>query len=127
MDTTAEVIRRFNDAFVERNAALLDGLIDEDCVMIGVQPAPEGTAYHGRAACAAFWTALIDDPGTRFTPQEVIVAGDRAVISWRAEFSTAPDPERVFGEGQADWVLGVNVMRVENGRITEALGYSKTP
>ena len=49
-------------------------------------------------------------------PQEVVVAGDRAFIRWHYRFGPAP----------SDWVSGVNIMRVRDGRITEALGYSKT-
>jgi hypothetical protein len=43
--------------------------------------------------------------------------GDRATNRWRYR----------FGDGPADSVRGVNLMRVRDGLITEALGYSKTP
>ncbi|MFB7541444.1 nuclear transport factor 2 family protein [Streptomyces zaomyceticus] len=114
--STAEVIDRFNRAFTERDAALLADLVAEDCVMESVQPAPSGERVVGREACTEWWTALVDDPATQFTPQEVIVAGDRATIVWTYR----------FGDGTDQWVHGVNVMRVTDGRITEALGFSKT-
>uniref|UniRef100_A0AAU2JV31 Nuclear transport factor 2 family protein n=1 Tax=Streptomyces sp. NBC_00049 TaxID=2903617 RepID=A0AAU2JV31_9ACTN len=121
---TAEVIRRFNRAFTGRDPGALAGLVAEDCVMVAVQPAPEGARYEGREACLDFWQNLAADPGTRFEPYDVFVAGDRAVIQWRATFT---DGEAVFGAGQENAVLGVNVMRIHQGRITEALGYAKTP
>ncbi|MFJ5550064.1 nuclear transport factor 2 family protein [Streptomyces sp. NPDC093225] len=114
--TTVEVIERFNRAFVRREADLLADLVAEDCVMESVQPAPTGERVVGRAACTAWWAALIEDRGGQFTPQEVIVAGDRATILWHYR----------FGDGPTDWVAGVNVMRVADGRIVEALGFSKT-
>ncbi|MFD7961714.1 nuclear transport factor 2 family protein [Streptomyces zaomyceticus] len=114
--STAEVIDRFNRAFTERDAALLADLVAEDCVMESVQPAPSGERVVGREACTEWWTALVDDPATQFTPQEVIVAGDRATIVWTYR----------FGDGTDQWVHGVNVMRVTDGRIAEAQGFSKT-
>ncbi|WP_369142257.1 nuclear transport factor 2 family protein [Streptomyces sp. R44] len=114
--TTAEVIDRFNRAFTDREAGLLTDLIADDCVMESVQPAPRGERVSGREACTQWWTALVDDLGAQFTPQDVIVAGDRATIVWTYR----------FGDGADQWVQGVNVMRVTDGRIVEALGFSKT-
>ncbi|SEE02866.1 nuclear transport factor 2 family protein [Streptomyces sp. TLI_105] len=114
--TTAEVIARFNRAFTDREAGLLADLIAEDCVMESVQPAPRGERVSGREACTEWWTALVDDDTARFSPQEVIVADDRATIVWAYRFGDGPD----------QWVQGVNVMRVTDGRIVEALGFGKT-
>ena len=41
--TTDEVIDRFNRAFQERDATLLEDIIAPDCVMESIQPAPDGT------------------------------------------------------------------------------------
>ena len=114
--TTAEIINRFNHAFVDHDAAALDDLIGEDCVMEAIQPAPDGARYQGREACLGFWRALAEDLTTQFEAEEIVVAGDRATIRWRYR----------FGEGPADSVRGVNLMRVRDGLIVEALGYSKT-
>ncbi|WP_371498086.1 nuclear transport factor 2 family protein [Kitasatospora sp. NBC_00374] len=114
--TTAEVVDRFNHAFVRHDAGALADLIGEDCVMESVQPAPSGERVEGRAACLAWWQALADDRTARFEPVDVFAAGERATIRWRYR----------YGEGPTDWVEGVNVMRVRGGLIVEALGYSKT-
>ncbi|MQY05843.1 nuclear transport factor 2 family protein [Actinomadura macrotermitis] len=114
--TTTEVIDRFNHAFTARDTTALAGLIAEDCVMESVQPAPTGERVEGGAACLAWWSTLIEDRTSRFEPQEVVVAGDRATIRWHFHFGTGP----------SDWVEGVNLMHVRNGLIVEALGYSKT-
>ncbi len=117
MTDTAEIMRRFNAAFINHDGSGLADLVHEECVMVTVEPAPEGAKYAGREACVAFWQALAEDHGSQFTPQDVIVAGDRATILW--DFR--------YGSGPADRVSGVNVMRVRDGLIVEALGYSKTP
>jgi ketosteroid isomerase-like protein len=117
MSDTDEIIRRFNDAFVHHSPGQLDGLIGEDCVMEAIQPAPDGARYEGRTACLAFWQALAGDRATQFEAEEITVAGDRATIRWRYR----------YGARAADYVRGVNLMRVRDGKIVEALGYSKTP
>ncbi|MER7131848.1 nuclear transport factor 2 family protein [Streptosporangium saharense] len=114
--TTAEVIDRFNRAFVTHAPELLDDLVADDCVMEAVQPAPDGERVEGGEACLAFWRALAGNRATRFNPEEVAVAGDRATIRWRYR----------YGDGPADSVRGVNLMRIRDGLIVEALGYSKT-
>jgi hypothetical protein len=115
--TTAAVMERFNHAFVHHLPGELDELVGEDCVMEGIQPAPDGDRIEGRAACLEFWRALAADRGRRFAPEEVVVMGEHATIRWRYR----------FGDGPADTVRGVNLMRVRDGLIVEALGYSKTP
>ncbi|BCB82984.1 nuclear transport factor 2 family protein [Phytohabitans suffuscus] len=117
MPDTSEIIRRFNDAFVRHDPDQLDGLVGEGCVMEAIQPAPEGARYEGRADCLAFWRALAADRTTQFEDEEIAVAGDRATIRWRYR----------YGAGAGDYVRGVNLMRVRDGKIVEALGYSKTP
>jgi ketosteroid isomerase-like protein len=117
MSDTTEVIRRFNNAFRHHDPDQLDELVGEQCVMEAIQPAPEGARTEGRAACLAFWHALAADRTTQFEDEEILVAGDRAVIRWRYR----------YGAGADDYVRGVNLMRVQDGKIVEALGYSKTP
>jgi ketosteroid isomerase-like protein len=114
--TTAEVIDRFNQAFVHHAPEILIDLIADDCVLEDVQPAPDGERIKGGEACLAFWRALAEDRTTQFEPEDVTVAGDRATILWRYR----------FGDGPTDSVRGVNLMRVRDGQITEGLGYTKT-
>ncbi|MGW1996413.1 nuclear transport factor 2 family protein [Embleya sp. NPDC001921] len=126
--TTIEVIDLFNDAFTRHDPALLSDLVADDCVMVSVQPAPDGTRYEGMEACLRFWRDLAADHNTDFAPDEVFVFGDRAVIKWHVTFRQGEASE-VFGAAHAASVsvAGVNLMQVRDGRIVEALGYSKTP
>jgi ketosteroid isomerase-like protein len=112
---TTEIMRRFNQAFLEHKPTMLKDLIAPDCVMESIQPAPDGTRYEGYDACFAFWEAIATDPVAYFDVEDTIATGDRAIIRWRFN----------FGDGRS--VRGVNLMRVRDGRIVEALGYAKSP
>jgi ketosteroid isomerase-like protein len=114
--TTADVIRTFNDAFLEHDASALPELVANDCVMESIEPAPDGTRYEGYANCVTFWQALANDTTTYFEVEDVVVTGDRAVIRWRYH----------FGDGVDGSVRGVNLMQVRDGKIVEALGYAKS-
>jgi hypothetical protein len=112
---TSEIMRRFNQAFLEHNPAILKDLIAPDCVMESIQPAPDGTRYEGYDACLEFWQAIATDPVAYFEVEDTVAMGERAIIRWRFNF------------GNGGSVRGVNLMRVRDGRIVEALGYSKSP
>ena len=114
--TTSEVIDRFNRAFQERDATLLVDIIDPDCVMESVQPAPDGTRDEGYDASFSSWKALIDDTSSHFVVEDVDTGDEWAIVRWRY----------VWGTGTDESVRGVNVMRVVDGKIVEAAGYSKT-
>lgn len=112
---TADVIRRFNDVFQRHDPSALQELVAADCVIENTTPAPNGARYVGRDACVGLWSRIATSPGTRFDIEAVEVAGERATIRWRL----------VWGEGEQDAVRGVNLMRVKDGQIIEALGYVK--
>jgi ketosteroid isomerase-like protein len=51
---TAEVIKRFNDAFVERDADKLVDLVADDCVMESTQRRRTALATRGMKPASAF-------------------------------------------------------------------------
>ena len=113
---TAQVIDRFNQAFIRHDASLLEDLIAEDCVMESVEPAPEGTRVVGRAANLKLWQNLANNGDGAFAVEDVVVFGDRANVRWRYH----------SGPGLSQSVRGVTLMRVRDGLIVEALAYAKT-
>lgn len=113
--TTAEVIRRFNEVFQKHDPAALPELIATDCVIENSGPAPNGSRHVGHEACLALWRRIATSPGTRFDLEEVLVIDERATIRWRL----------CWGEDESTSVRGVNLMRVHGGQIVEALGYVK--
>ena len=84
--------------------------------MESIQPAPDGTRYEGYDASFSWWKALIDDTTSHFEVEDVHTGDEWALIRWRY----------VSGPGPDHSVRGVNVMRVVDGKIVEAAGYSKT-
>jgi ketosteroid isomerase-like protein len=114
---TAELMRRFNDVFQRHDPAALSELVAEDCVIENTVPAPNGSRHAGREECVALWQRIATTPGTSFDLEDVAVYGDRAIIRWRFR----------WGTGDESSVRGVNLMRVRDGLIVEALGYVKGP
>jgi ketosteroid isomerase-like protein len=115
MDSTADVLRRFNEAFQKHDPSLLADLIAPDCVVERSQPTAVGTHLRGREACLAQWQAIAADRNGVFTLEDVVVMGERGLIFW--EYRTGSNP--------ADVSLGLNVMTVRNGLIVEGRGYQK--
>jgi ketosteroid isomerase-like protein len=112
---TFDVIRRYNDAFRSHDPAALRELVAEDCVIENSNPAPNGSRHVGREACLELWGRIATNLGIRFDVEDVEVIGEKATIRWRLR----------WGEGESSSVRGVNLMRVRNGQIVEALGYVK--
>ncbi|ESY66444.1 MULTISPECIES: nuclear transport factor 2 family protein [Mesorhizobium] len=110
---TAEIMRRYNDVFQRHDPSALNELVAQDCVIENTTPAPDGARRAGKAACVELWSAIATGPGTRFDIEETFVAGHRATIRWR------------YWMADGHSVRGVNLMRVADGRIVEAMGYVK--
>lgn len=113
--STADVIRRYNEAFEQHDSSALKDLIAPDCVIENSNPAPNGSRHVGREACLELWGRIAANPDLRFGIEDIVVAGERATIRWRLH----------WGEGESKSVRGVNLMRVRDGQIVEALGYVK--
>jgi ketosteroid isomerase-like protein len=113
--STADVLVRFNQAFLNHDPAALEDLIAPDCVIERAQPTAEGTHWVGRSACLASWQAIAANRAGVFTLEDVVVMGERGLIFW--EYRTGPDP--------SDVSRGLNVMTVRNGLIVEGRGYMK--
>jgi ketosteroid isomerase-like protein len=112
---TKEVIQKFHEAFDRHDPHAMEDLVAEDCVIENTSPAPDGARLVGKAACLANWQGLARSTGTGFVREEVFVVGDRAVIRWRYR----------WGADDTSSVRGLNLMRVHDGRIAEAMGYVK--
>ena len=114
--STADVLQRFNQAFLRHEPWLLAELISPECVVERSQPTAEGTHLVGGPACLAAWQAIAANRNGVFTLEDVVVLGERGLIFW--EYRTGPNP--------GDVSRGLNVMTVRNGLIVEGRGYVKS-
>ncbi len=112
---TRQIVERFHNAFAKNRPEDLDDLIGEDCVLENTAPAPDGARYDGREACLAFWKGIASSANLAFEAEEIWTSEDRGIIRWRLR----------WGEGEADRIRGINIMRVRDGKIVEGLGYVK--
>ena len=113
--STADVLYRFNQAFLRHEPSLLVELIAPDCVVERSQPTAESTHLVGAAACLASWQSIAANRNGVFTLEDVVVMGERGLIFW--EYRTGPNP--------GDVSRGLNVMTVREGLIVEGRGYLK--
>ena len=111
-ETTAAILQRFNDAFQNHDPSVLPDLVAEDCVIENTVPAPDGARHAGREACLKLWQGIAGDRSGCFDLEEIFAAGERGTIRWRYR--------RDGGS-----IRGVNLMRVRDGLIVEAMGYVK--
>jgi ketosteroid isomerase-like protein len=112
---TREVVRKFHDAFDRHDSEAMEDLVADDCVIENTSPAPNGARLVGKAACLANWQGLAKSTGTWFVCEEVFVVGERVVIRWRY----------CWGDDDGQSIRGINLMRICDGRIVEAMGYVK--
>ena len=110
-----DLMHRFNAAFLRHDPSLLEGLVVEDCVLENTTPAPNGSRHVGRAACLDLWRGIAGNRDGAFEPEQITALEDRAIIQWRYR----------WGAGDENSVRGVDIMRVRDGLIVEALGYVK--
>src|SRR5216117_1740661 len=105
----SRVVEQFITAFRERDPSLIPDLVADTCVMEGMQPAPDGVRVEGYLDNVRFWQAMVSDTRGTFEVEDVVILGDRAISRWRYRF------------GDQSSVRGVTLLRVENGKIVEAL------
>jgi ketosteroid isomerase-like protein len=115
--STIETVNRFNEAFSRRDVDAVMETMTEDCVFENTAP-PDGRRYQGQAEVQTVWQeffASTVDPV--FETDEMFTCGDRSVVRWTFSWTDQ--------HGQKGHVRGVDVFRVQNGRVAEKLSYVK--
>jgi ketosteroid isomerase-like protein len=117
MDTattdTLATIDRFNEAFNRHDVDAIMALMTEDVVFENTSPPPDGERYEGQAAVRAAWQRFFSSSSqATFTAEETVALGDRCLVRWRYD----------WGGGH---VRGVDIFRVEAGKVAEKLSYVK--
>lgn len=114
---TARVVDAFLAAFNRRDVDGIMSLMTEDCVFESAGPAPDGTILLGQQAVREAWEQLFQNrPGVVFDGEETFIAGDRAVARWIMRWTE---------DGRHQHIRGLDIFRVDNGKIANKLAYLK--
>jgi ketosteroid isomerase-like protein len=110
---TLATIERFNEAFNRHDVDAVMALMTDDVVFENTSPPPDGERHEGQSAVRAFWeTFFAGSPRAHFTAEDTFAAGDRCTVRWRYS----------WGDGS---IRGVDVFRVQDGKVAEKLSYVK--
>jgi ketosteroid isomerase-like protein len=111
--STLAAVARFNAAWDRHDVDGVMAAMTDDCVFENTGPAPDGTRYAGAAAVRrVFQDFFSSNPSAKFEVEEQFAAGDRCVVRWRY----------TWGQGH---IRGVDLFRVQAGRVAEKLSYVK--
>jgi ketosteroid isomerase-like protein len=111
--TTAATVDAFNEAFNRHDVNAAMALMTDDCIFENTLPTPDGERRVGQAAVRAFWEQFWrDSPRAKFDAEEIVIAGDRAVVRWRFD----------WGNG---YIRGIDLLKVRDGKVAEKLSYVK--
>ena len=92
-------------------------MLTDDTVFEDTSPAPDGRRIEGKAAVADFWrTWFAGNVDATFEAEDLIVAGDRAVVLW---------VYRKLRNGQPWHLRGVDIFTVRDGKVAAKLAYVK--
>jgi ketosteroid isomerase-like protein len=114
---TTSVIQQFNDAFNRHDVDAIMAVMTDDCIFENTRPAPDGTRYEGQKAVRALWEEFFrNSPQAQFDVEEMFACGERCVVRWVYHWVKA---------GKEGHVRGVDVFRVQGGKVAEKFSYVK--
>lgn len=116
--STIEVINQFNEAFNRHDVRAVMDLMTDDCVFENTYPPPDGERIEGQEAVRRFWEEFFhSSPHAIFQTEEMITHGDRCIVRWRFDWTNS--------DNQSGHVRGVDVFRVQDGKVAEKFAYVK--
>ena len=115
---TLLLIHQFHDAFNRHAVDAIMALMTENCVFENTYPPPNGARLEGADAVRAYWQELFQQsPQAHFVVEEVFACAERAVLRWYYSW--------LASDGSAGHVRGVDIFRVQDGKVAEKLSYVK--
>ncbi|MBZ0291325.1 MAG: nuclear transport factor 2 family protein [Anaerolineae bacterium] len=115
---TIKIIRQFNEAFNKQDLVAIVAIMTPDCIFENTYPAPDGKRYVGQQAVrAAFGQFFKESPDAEFITEEMFACGERGVVRWTYHWFK--------DQHESGHVRGVDIFRVQNGKVAEKLSYVK--
>ena len=113
-----QTVIRFNEALDRSDVDEMMRLMTAECVFENTYPPPDGRRYVGQAEVRAFWEEFFrSSTGARIEIEEIFALGERCVMRWTYHW--------VGADGAAGHIRGVDLYKLEGGRIAEKLSYVK--
>ncbi len=106
------LVEAFGSAWAAHDLETAMSYLSDDCLFDATGPAPDGARHVGHEQFHSAWKAIFDDSSSKFEPEETFGIGDRVVQRWCYSWD-------------GGHVRGVDLFRVDGGRITEKLSYVK--
>jgi len=114
---TSEAVSKFNKAFNAHDVNAIMAAMTEQCIFESTSPAPDGVRYIGADNVRAYWEKFFaGSPDARFETEEMITIDDRCIVRW---------VYRKTKEGNPWHLRGVDIFRVQDGKIAEKFSYVK--
>jgi steroid delta-isomerase-like uncharacterized protein len=115
-ETNKALVRRYYDEILNgRRVEVLDELAVTDYQEHDPLPGQRG----GREGLKDRVTMLIDGLAPTFTVEDVIAEGDRVVVRWTNDATHVGEFLGIPPTGRSCGVAGIDIHRVENGRMAE--------
>lgn len=117
-EATLATIQQFNAAFNQHDVDAVMALMTADCLFENTYPPPDGERFVGAAAVRGCWEDFFRaSPHAFFTTEETVACGDRAFVRWSYQWTDA--------QGNPGHIRGVDIFRVDGGKVAEKLSYVK--
>jgi limonene-1,2-epoxide hydrolase len=111
-------IEHFNEAFNRCDIDAVMALMSSECRFENTYPPPDGTVSQGQVAVQqAFEEVFASAASIHFETEEIFACGERVVVRWIYRWRNQQE--------QSGHIRGVDVFRVEHGKISEKLSYVK--
>jgi ketosteroid isomerase-like protein len=108
-----ETVIAFTAAWGAHDLDATLALMTDDCRFESTGPSPDGGVHIGHEAVRAAWQSIFDDPDSNFVQEELMAAGDDAVVfRWTYHWA----------DGH---IRGIDLLRVREGKVAEKLSYVK--
>ena len=108
----------FFKAYNSHDVPAMVKLMGMECLFESSSPAPDGTTCHGKDAISRYWNAFFNEyTDARIEIEDAVGLGKLCVIWWK-RFNAV-------GDGDIDYVRGVDIIKVRDNLIGEQTSYRK--
>lgn len=114
---TFSTVDNFNLAFNRHDIDAVMEIMTEDCLFESTNPPPDGIRVIGATAVRSYWKKFFSaNPDAQFEVEEIFAFEDRCIVRWIY---------RKTKDGKPWHLRGVDIFKVQDGKVAEKLSYVK--